>query len=235
MCLLAIISIKNVDAKEIVYTNDHGIELDKYEYKFFKDVYGSTYLQYLDEDTYNDFSDIDFEHPNVETESYIEPSFTPVNNQRGTYYSTPVKSINISKVCGALCRVITSVTWFYEPSVKSYDVIGAYLAGPTRTGTPATAVHSTLSTDFAVTTKYDTDGFGAVVEIPQGDDVVLTQNFTYSGTGTIYSSYQHAMSTSSLAIAQMFNISPVGFGGVFGFYGDAYDIYDEMNGVDIIV
>ncbi len=55
------------------------------------------------------------------------------------------------------------------------------------------------------------------------------------GHGTVYASYQHAMSTSSLTIAQKFNIDIIGYGNVFGFYDEAEDIYDAMNGVNLVV
>lgn len=225
---------KNINAKEVVYTNDNGVELDRYEYAFFIKVYGSKFLQYLDEDTYNQYSDIDFETVEVQSQRYASGAQT---RDDGTFFSSPVKGIVISKFCGILCRVVTTATWYSEPSVKSYDVMGIYLNGPTRLNTPATVAYSSIASSDASTTKYDPngEGFGAVVQLPQGEDVVITQSFTYTGTGTINGTYQHAMSQSSLTLAQQFNISPIGFGGVLDFYGDAYDIYDDMTGVYITV
>ena len=140
-----IFGIKNVNAKEVVYTNDKGMELDIYEYNFFKTLYGEAFLKYLDENTYNQYLDIDFENPDIETKTYLEPNFNlEKNNSRGSYYSTPAKSITIGKVCGALCRIVTTATWLAEPTIKSYDVIGSYLAGPTRISTPYTAAYSSL-------------------------------------------------------------------------------------------
>ena len=227
--------VKSVNAKEVVYTNDNGMELDRYEYDFFRQLYGQKFLQYLDQNVYNQYLDIDFQNPDLEVHTYIEPNFNLGNNPRGSFYSTPAKSINIGKICGAVCRIVTTATWLVDPSVKSYDVIGSYIVGPTRVSTPATSAYSTLDTNLAETTKYDTDGYGGIVELPQGNDIVVVSSFIYTGTGTVYSSYQHAMTTSSTTIAQQFNISGIGFGGVFDFYDDAYDIYDNMNGVYLVV
>lgn len=227
--------VKSVNAKEVVYTNNNGMELDRYEYDFFRQLYGQKFLQYLDQNVYNQYLDIDFQNPDLEVHTYIEPNFNLGNNPRGSFYSTPAKSINIGKICGAVCRIVTTATWLVDPSVKSYDVIGSYIVGPTRVSTPATSAYSTLDTNLATTTKYDTDGYGGIVELPQGNDIVVVSSFIYTGTGTVYSSYQHAMTTSSTTIAQQFNISGIGFGDVFDFYDDAYDIYDNMNGVYLVV
>jgi len=229
-----ILGIKNVSAKEIVYTNNNGIELDINEYNFFKKLYGQVFLQYLDEDTYNQYLDIDFENPDIETSTYLEPNFNlEKNSTRGSSYSTPAKSITVGKVCGALCRIVTTATWLGEPNIKSYDVIGSYLAGPTRISTPYTVAYSSEESNLAEVDQYGTNGFGSVVKIPTGTDVVIAQSFAYLGTGTVYSTYQHAMSTTTLTIAQKFNISPSGFGGVLDFYDEAFYVYDNMNGVDI--
>ena len=237
ICFCAILGIENVNAKEVFYTNDKGFELTQDEYNFFNQIYGKKFVKkYLDESVYNEYSDIDFKTVEVTTKKSRQDNTSRINPTRDNpiVYST-AKEVRMSKLCGILCRIVTTAEWYAEPSVKSYDDIGAYLDGPTRLSPPATAVYSSLSTGGEETVKYDTDGFGAVVQIPQGEDVVVTQSFSYSGTGHIYASYQHAMSTSSLAIAQQFNIDIIGFGNVFDFYGDAFEIYDEMQGVDLTV
>ena len=43
------------------------------------------------------------------------------------------------------------------------------------------------------------------------------------------------MSNTTLAVSQQFNVSRIGYGGVFSFYGTATSVYDNMNGVDIAV
>lgn len=236
VCLTLLFGVQSVSAKEVVYTNDNGIELDQYEYNFFKKVYGVKFLKYLDEDVYNQYSDIDFKTVEVESNQYIQGNNLSDFGERGTFFSTAYKSINISKFCGILCRVVTTATWLDEPALRTYDVIGAYLDGPTRTNTPATSVYSTTSTGTAVTNVFDSTGFGAIVDLPDdGEDIVITQSFTYTGTGTIYASYQHTMNTPTLSQAQSFYTSVLGYGSVFYFYNGAEDIYDDMPGVDIDV
>ena len=43
------------------------------------------------------------------------------------------------------------------------------------------------------------------------------------------------MLNTTLAVAQSFNISDIGYGGVFDFYNNADLVYDNMNGVDLDV
>ena len=223
----------NTYAKEVVYTNDNGMELDATEYNFFKKVYGEKFLKYLDQTTYDSYSDVDFETAKVKTN--IVYDYERTQTRDNPFFSSPAKSLQISNVCGYVCRIILTATWLGEPTNKSYDDIGIYLDGPTKLTNPITYIYSELESGSAYTTKYDTDGFGAVVKIPLGEEVVITQNFLYQGTGTVYGSYQHAMSTSTPTIAQMFNISLIGYGGVFDYYGDALNIYDDMPGVNIDV
>lgn len=235
--IVAYFMCSNTYAKEIVYTNKNGMELDTAEYNFFKTVYGEKFLKYLDQDTYDLYSDVDFENPNVQTRK-VYSNENGVTRDSNTFFSSPAKSLQISNVCGNLfCRIILTATWLGEPSNKSYDDIGMYLNGPTKLTNPLTTAYSELASNNEYTTKYDPNGlgFGAVIHIPIGEEVVVTQNFIYQGTGTIYGSYQHAMSNSTTTTAQMFNISAIGYGGVFGFYGDALDIYDDMPGVYIDV
>lgn len=237
LCFCFMTSVRSVSAKEVVYTNEKGFEFSQDEYVFFKKVYGEKLVQkYFDEDLYNEFTGIDFANTPVKTKTYSTNESRQNPSKDSPYFSSPAKSIQISKVCTSImCRIFITATWLGDPSVKSYDDIGAYLDGPTRLGTPATLAYSDQNSNFAAATKYDTNGYGASVLLPQGDNIIVTQNFAYTGTGTVYGSYQHAMNSTTLTIAQKFNISPVGFGEVFGFYDEALNVYDDMNGVNLDV
>lgn len=237
ICFCSIIGIRNVSAKEVYYTNEKGFEFSEDEYTFFKKVYGEKLVQkYFDENLYDDYAGIDFANTEVQTKKYtINESRQPLLRD-SPYYSTPAKSIQISNVCTSiLCKISVTATWLGDPTVKSYDDIGMCLAGVTRVGSVPTIAYSDTNDNVAAATKYQSNGFGATVLLPQGNDIVILQSLDYLGHGTVYASYQHAMSTSSLTLAQQFNIDPVGYGEVFGFYGGAEDIYDAMNGVNLVV
>ena len=155
------------------------------------------------------------------------------------YVTTSAKSLEMSNYCFAgNCKVYSEVEWFGDPTVKSYDLYGSYFNGTvSRVDTPM--IFATTSngdnSDYSII-KYESDGFGGVIELPQnGDDIVLDLIYKYTGTGTIFVSYQHAMSTISLADAQLFNIDLIGYGGVFDFYGAAVGKYDQMPGVHMDV
>ena len=59
-----------------------------------------------------------------------------------------------------------------------------------------------------------------------------TQEYDVKGTGILYASYQHAMSTISLPSSKCYTVNFGGYGGVFDFYGNAYGVYDQMAGVE---
>lgn len=237
VCLVMILGTKKVSAKEVAYTNEKGFELTQDEYNFFKKIYGQKFVKkYLDQDIYNQFSNTDFASAEVTTKVYSTNESRQNPTKDSPFFSSPAKSIQISKFCGALCRIYVTATWLGDPSVKSYDDIGVYLDGPTKLGSVSTVAYSDQESKFEDAIKYQTDGFGASVLLPQtGNDIIITQSFNYNGTGTVYASYQHAMVNTVLSMAQSFNISDIGYGGVFDFYNNADLIYDNMNGVDLDV
>lgn len=236
-CLVVILGTKNVSAKEVAYTNEKGFEFTQDEYNFFKKIYGQKFVKkYLDQDIYNQFSDADFANDEVVTKVYSTNESRQNPTKDSPFFSSPAKSIQISKYCNvSYCRIFVTATWLGDPSVKSYDDIGVYLDGPTKIGTPSSLAYSDSNTNYAAETKYQTDGFGASILLPEGNDIIVTQSFIYTGTGTVYASYQHAMVNTVLSMAQSFNISDIGYGGVFDFYNNADLIYDNMNGVDLDV
>lgn len=65
--------------------------------------------------------------------------------------------------------------------------------------------------------------------------MILNQDYDVSKGGTVYASYQHATSNTTLATSQNYTFSLTGYGRVFLFYNSARNIYDAMNGVDISV
>ena len=238
ICFCVILGTKDVNAKEVAYTNEKGFEFTQDEYNFFKKVYGQKFVQkYLDQDIYNQFHDVDFANDEVVSKLYTTNESRQNPSKDSPFFSSSAKSILLSKHCTqAACRAYITVTWLGDPSIKSYDDIGVYLDGPSRMGSASTYAYSSTSSNFADATKYQTDGFGASILLPQtGDDIIISQSFIYTGTGTIYASYQHAMVNTVLTVAQSFNISAIGYGGVFDFYNNADLVYDNMNGVDLDV
>ena len=127
-------------------------------------------------------------------------------------------------------------TWLIDPSVTSWDVIGAYLDGVELKAHSHTYVSTTNYTYYFENLQTESDGLGNSVKLPDtGSDMIINMDFTVSRGGTVYGSYQHATEDTTLANSKLYNIDFSGYGNVFDFYGTALDLYDEMPGVDIDV
>ncbi len=229
----AILSISNVNAQEAAYyTSSNGVSLTEKEYNFFVEMYDEDFPKGITQEEYDMYADGNFFDGKIE-KKVIEEKTQPTT--RGTFHSTANKSIQIATSCNSLCTVAVSVNWINNPTIRSYDVIGAYLSGVSKTGSVTTRSSSSSTTVTATSTKTENVGFGASIKLPSGSSVRLYQSFITSKGGHIYASYQHAMSNTTLAVSQQFNVSRIGYGGVFAFYGTATSVYDNMNGVDIAV
>ena len=207
-------------------------EFTEDEYNYFTKVHWDGIQKVMTQDYYDLFAGEDFKNATVEKKSLC---IKRPQTRDTTYASTYYDEITISKSCGILCRVSTTVHWLGEPYVKSHDVMGSLLSGPSRLGTPGTLIIGDDDSSPPDTTVYQTDGFGAVFQVPNSQTLSIAQTFTYTGSGIVYATYQHALSTISLAHAQEFNINIAGYGSVFAFYGNAYGVYDAGPGVFITV
>ena len=234
---------KNVFADEIYYTNSQGVSFTKEQYDFYTYLTHDGFQEHITQDMLDEIANADLSTIEVKKVSICpmpeNSAAERINLRRddNLFIDTPAKSLEISSISfGGNNRIYATVEWHGEPAVKSHDVIGAYLTGTvSRLSPPATFVTAYNYCDDEEAIKYDTYGFGAVIQVPDEDDIFIDQTFLYSGTGTIFYSYQHAMSTISLQDAQLFNIGLIGYGGVFDFYGNAVGVYDEMPGVHMDV
>lgn len=232
---------KNVYAEEIYYTNHLGVSFTREQYDFYTYLTHDGYQEQVTQDMLDEIADQDLDDLDVEVIRMCPMQHATLGNinhvqDDNTFFSTSAKSIAMGKYCTAnYCRILVEVEWFGEPNVKSHDVMGAYLDGPTLLATPTTLVTTEITGVSHETVVYDTDGFGAILVIPEGEEVYIDQSFMYQGTGTIFVSYQHAMEPITLANSQLFHIDPIGYGNVFDFYGAAVDVYDGMPGLHMAV
>ena len=223
-----------VYAEEIYYTNSKGVSFTKEQYDFYTYLTHDGFQEHVTQDMLDEIATADLSTIKVKKVG-ICPNPTRDDN---LYVITSAKSLEMSNYCsGGYCRIYSTVEWFGEPTVKSYDLYGAYFDGNvSMIASPMTMASSSDYFSDSVTIVYDTNGFGAVLQVPTtGDDIYFDISFLYSGTGTIFVSYQHAMSPITLANAQLFNIDLIGYGGVFDFYGAAVGVYDQMPGVHMDV
>lgn len=232
---LACITI-NVNAKEVYYTTANGIKLSEEEYTFLTTFYWQGYPDVMTQADYNQFVRDDIFHSDV-TIKTNEPTADVFGPTRSDSYETSAKRLQIGKAClPTKCYISLVNTWLIDPSVTSWDVIGAYLDGVELKTYSHTYVSTANTTTYFDNLQTESDGLGNSVNLPDaGTDMIINMAFTVSRGGTVYGSYQHAMTDTTLANSKLYHIDFSGYGNVFDFYGTADEVYDQMNGVDVDV
>ena len=242
VAVLAVMGItKNVYAEtSAYYTTQNGIELTRDEYKFLTTFYGKGYLDIMTQAMYDEFISEDVMNSDVEIITYDEPQLALLNpgmSPRSTSHSTSAKTVQIGKAClPTKCIMTITNTWHVDPSVRSWDNIGAYLSGVSLDSYS----HAYVSSDEGTVPYYnwqtEPDGVGNSVKLPDtGSSLIVSMGFKVTKGGTVFGSYQHAMQNTTLLNSQNYNLDIIGYGNVFDYYGNAVGIYDGMNGVDITV
>lgn len=225
---------RNVQASGFYYSNG-DINLTEREYNYVIQFYGENFLENMSIDDYNWISELDLDHNDYEINKNVVVD-KKVINPKSTFISTNEKSVAISKACATnYCSITILTTWLAQPNVKSYDVIGARLYNTSLYSSSITTyVRSSSGTAIQSNYMNYTNGFGNSILLPSNENINnVEQRFRVNKSGTVYGSYQHAMSNVSLATSKLYNISSSGYGSVFQFYGNAYGKYDNTVGVYI--
>ncbi len=224
--------ISGVYAKEIYYTNEKGVSFTKEEYEFLSMMYWEGSQDLLSEDDYNKFIKSDIMNGTINIKEIKDNNIVLY----GTSINDGSKSLKIASSCSSNCYVSLTTNWTASPSIRSYDVIGAYLENTSLVNDVSTTVSSTSGTRSSQEIKKFNNGFGVSISLPiSGSSIVVNQTFRVNKGGHIYASYQHATRSITLADSKNYTLSRYGYGGVFKFSGIASSIYDRMNGVDIAV
>lgn len=237
---LLLIAIYFVFANEVIalsteryFENGNGVTFSKNEYDFISKMYWDGYQSLMTQEEYTEFKILGVMNEQVETKTldYPKIGLLPL----GTSITQASRTLKISKACTTSCVLTVTLTWTQDPTVRSYDVMGAYLDGTTLIGSPSTTIvvgnNRTVVSDLTKTTN----GIGSSFKLPSGSNLKITQTFRVNTGGHVYASYQHAMQTSSLAISKDYTFSKLGYGSVFSFSQNSKSYYDGMNGVDIEV
>lgn len=228
-----IIFTTNVYAfEEKEYVNDNGVSLTQKEYDFVEVFYGSNFFEKMTIEEYEWIEDLNINNNEVEIQTTYDYS-TSMN--RTTSHATANKKITIAKSCSTICTIITNVTWYSNPVVRSYDVIGARFVNTSlASDTITTKLYSSGSTITSTNIKTTSNGFGVSIKLPASvTDIRLEQKFYVNTGGYVYASYQHAITSVSLSTSTLYTIGNGGYGGVFNFYGAAVGCYDQMGGIYI--
>lgn len=231
-CIFSIfIFTSNVQAKETYFVNQNNVEFTKEEYDFISYMFWDGAQEHMDLDDYNNFINSDIMNGDLDSTIYYDVPLT-----RATTIEDANRTLKIAKSCSSNCLISVTLTWKNSPTIRSYDVIGAYLDGTSLVNNPTTTISAGGQLTRFNDIKKSNNGFGVSVKLPTyGASMVINQNFRVSKGGTVYASYQHAIKNISLSNSQNYTFSRSGYGGVFKFSGTALTTYDRMNGVSISV
>ena len=224
-----LISITN--ASEYYYINDNGVSLNQEEYKYVISMFSTEFVNSMTLEDYNNIIVNNDISSNIEVKK-VEQLISPCN----TEFSSGNKTLYIAKSCSSgQCLISLTLKWNSVPSIKSYDVFGSRFDGSIDyVIKPITKVTTDEKSYNVYDVNYFSNGYGVSVKLPStGNNFVITQYFTVSGSGTIYSSYQHAKKGINESQSKKYNISQSGYGNVFNFENSVKDYYDAMNGVFI--
>ena len=227
----------NVHADEVYYTNSNGVSLTEEQYNFLTELHFDGYQDYITEATHNKYLSMGLYDEKV-TKEVIEDFDDTGNSLNGTLHETTAKKLVLSYVCSSnLCNMITTLYWKGAPKVISYDVIGSYLYGKlTRISYPITYLYWSGSAIEFTDRVYSGNGYGCTVLLQKSSVQMIAEqdiDIRVDGSGTFYSSYQHATKKISLETSKKYTTGFGGDGGVFFFYGSAVNVYDQMAGVNV--
>ena len=224
---ISIFLIPEVFAKDIYYTNINDVSMAKNEYDFIGDFYWEGYQKYITETEYNNLQQLDLFGRKIEKKS------VSTIQTRGSSVTEKLRTLTIAKACNSNCSISLVARWNGTPFVKSYDVIGARLNNVSLMSTPIVQVTGTNYSKTYTNHKQFNNGYGTSILLPNNNNLIVSSSFIVSKGGTVFGSYQHAMSNTSEYVSHQYNIGVGGFGNVFNFFGSAASIYDGANGVDI--
>ena len=224
MCIIPF----GVNAEEITsHTTIRGVTMDKALYDKMCDIYSEHFVETMSQEEFNNLS------ANIDTavkKSYSEPT------TRGSFFSSGVKGVNIVK-SGDYITLFAS--WYQTPNIHSFDVMAVRLSGCSLVGNfsfKQTYVSSgQLYYVYNGMNQTFNNGFGSSALLQYGSDNEYSMTFRVSGSGTVYGTYQHAVTTVSQSDSLNYAIGAGGYGNVILFGNSIALKYDQMPGVDISV
>lgn len=216
------------------YINDLGVEFTEAQYNYITDIYYDGYQDEMTQDEFDKIYDLDLFNQPIEIVEEIQPIQTGLGyGINSTSVTENGRTTRITKSCSSECLVTLTATWNAIPTVNSYDVIGFRLSSASiNTVGKATINGSGYSVTYASSSaQQSSNGFGHSVKLGGVSGMKVT-TFMYCSTGgNVYGSYQHAMSSITLANSKLYTIGAGGYGYVFNFYGNASGKYDNAVGV----
>jgi hypothetical protein len=227
----------SVNADEVYYTNQNGVEFTETEYNYYTDMYYDGFQDAVTQSMLDEVNTYGFIGQPI-TKSVYDEDDQRIEPSRGLIHETNAKRLAMAKSCsGGYCNIVVTLTWKGQPKIKSYDVIGALLYGSINLNSePSTYLGYSGGTLFYGDEYYVGGGFGTSVKLQTSSTFMhISQSYIVSGEGTLYASYQHAIQNITKATSQLYTVGYGGYGGVFHFYGNAIGKFDQMGGVDTYI
>ena len=212
--MFAVLAIANVSAKEVYYSNG-TVELTEKEYNYVKEFYGDEYLKNMTKENYKWLDELDVNNIDYK----IKFAKVPDASVNGGYVGTNAKTLGISGGCDTnYCTVTVLAKWLGNPTVRSWDVMGAFFYGTSLYNQNVrTILTSSNGSTIPSNYRFLSNGFGNSFQLPSGSSIIIEQRYYMKPGGTVFASYQHAMSTSTLEKSKSYDLGVTGYGGVFIF------------------
>lgn len=233
-----------------IYSSEYIMNMSEEKYNKIKDLNFddiTTTNKYV-ETVYNQSLQLTTERELTEEEfENYNPVMTLLDNGAAHYEST-AKLIEMTVVGGTTWNyVFVGLTWKGIPSTRSFDVIGIRGYGfefrdGSQTGEQIYKLNgSYTSISYAwngTNIKKHDNGFGISMNIVNSDITTLQATVECDVKPTIthptvYTSYQHAVATVTLAQSQNYTLGGAGLGGVFVFPYSISQKYDGMSGIAV--
>lgn len=224
-CIPTIVSAKELNE---IYTNQNGVAIESNVYDKLCNIYSKNYIETITQDEYNNLMENNLK--DIEIKEYTDEGI----QTRGSYFSTNAKAVRLIKNDNYITMM---ASWKGVPNVKTYDVIAVRFDRATLNGTftfKKTYVNNgNLNVSYDSSNQRFTNGFGSSFKVPNGTNLEISLTFMVSGSGTVYGSYQHASTATTLAESKKYTISSLGYGRVINFDASVRNKYDAMTGVDL--
>lgn len=161
MFLFLILPI-DISAQEVeYYTNHYGVKFSKKEYEFISNFYFDGYQDYMTEKDYNQFIESDIINGVINT--IVSDS---ENLSKELIHETTMKILKVSSSCSSDCYVVTTLTWKSNPSVRSYDLIGAFLNGTSLNGNVSAKMYYDSSQASPKYSNKSSNGLSSTFKLP---------------------------------------------------------------------
>ncbi len=210
----------------------------------------SDVLDAMSQEQYDFYASLDYD--NAITKSIDIPisdypsEISPIGEEldRGSSYSTNYKTLSLTAIPIDNINYSVSLTlqWKQMPTIRSYDVIALRfsnmaMSNGTQYGFQSYTGGSVGYSYNGTNMKLLSNGFGISMNLVNGSisslQCFIAVTAAKANGAAIYGAYEHATVNTTLANSKKYTLSYAGMGNVINFDSSVWNIYDDMNGVNI--